>query len=539
MLKRFIRDRRANIAVLFALSLVPVIAVVGAAVDYSRWSGARQAAQAVLDSTAISTAPDSRDQSAMRLAEAALRERLSKITHAPVITDIDLFRVNPDHETVSIVDVSVRGHVPTTFMRFFGIAEMPLNLEARSRANQPHFEVSLVLDVTGSMRVRGRIEALREAARNAVDVLLPASTPPSDRMLINIVPYVTAVNIGRHRSNWLAGLDAPPHNHPRGTAIFNNRYIWTEDEVPEAYCRGSGVTWDSSLRTCHLGQRDIWSRPGPCPGVRIGGICYVADGWAGCVEERGRGVHELSDGTPAMAPFSPYYWPSWGGVGNPDAEEMHNSYLPVPIDETREMNALGPGGRGPNLGCPRNEIIDWTNDRDLLLATIEDLAPWGRSGTMGHAGMAWGWRTLSPQWAGMWGSTPAPRPYDPDEVEKIVIFMTDGINQFFSVLAPPDDSDYTALGSYSDNPGVDEVNDQGFLDGKKLELCSRMKGLGIEIFTIGFDLMHHTEGVQARRTLERCATSPRHFYDTDTASIQGAFDEIARIIRARQQRLTN
>ena len=42
MLRTFARDRRANIAVLFALSLVPVLAAVGAAVDYSRWSDARR-----------------------------------------------------------------------------------------------------------------------------------------------------------------------------------------------------------------------------------------------------------------------------------------------------------------------------------------------------------------------------------------------------------------------------------------------------------------------------------------------------------------
>jgi len=539
MLRTFARDRRANIAVLFALSLVPVLAAVGAAVDYSRWSDARRAAQAVLDSTAIAAAPDSRDQSAMRAAEAALLERLSRITHAPVITEIDLFRVNPEHETASIVDVSVRGHVPTTFMRFFGITEMPLLLEARSRANQPHFEVVLVLDVTGSMRFHGRLEALQDAAREAIDILLPESAAPSDRMLLNIVPYVTAVNIGRHRADWLAGLDAPPNNHPRGTAIFNNRYIWSEAEVPGEHCLGTGATWDAALRTCHLGRREIWNRPGPCPGVRVGGICYVADGWAGCVEERGRGVHELSDGTPAMMPFTPYYWPSWGGVGNPGAEPLYNSYLPVPVDETRETNATSNMGRGPNTGCPQNEITDWTNDRNHLLAAINDLVPWGRSGTMGHTGMAWGWRSLSPQWAGMWGGTPAPRPYDPDEVEKIVIFMTDGINQFFARDAPPGESDYTALGFYSDNPGVDIDNDQDFLDGRQQQLCSEMKGLGIEIFTIGFDLERFEKGIQARQMLERCASSPRHFYDTDTASIEGAFDEIARIIRARQQRLTH
>ena len=72
--------------------------------------------------------------------------------------------------------------------------------------------------------------------------------------------------------------------------------------------------------------------------------------------------------------------------------------------------------------------------------------------------------------------------------------MTDGINQFFARDAPPGESDYTALGFYSDNPGVDIDNDQDFLDGRQQQLCSEMKGLGIEIFTIGFDLERFREG---------------------------------------------
>ena len=96
---------------------------------------------------------------------------------------------------------------------------------------------------------------------------------------------------------------------------------------------------------------------------------------------------------------------------------------------------------------------------------------------MGHTGMAWGWRSPSPpNGPECGGGTPAPRPYDPDEVEKIVIFMTDGINQFFARDAPPGESDYTALGFYSDNPGVDIDNDQDFLDGRQQQLCKRDEG---------------------------------------------------------------
>ena len=41
------------------------------------------------------------------------------------------------------------------------------------------------------------------------------------------------------------------------------------------------------------------------------------------------------------------------------------------------------------------------------------MQPWHRGGTMANLGLAWGWRTLSPQWQGLWGGdTPDFLPYD-------------------------------------------------------------------------------------------------------------------------------
>ena len=48
-LRRFGPDERGNIAVIFAIVLVPVLSFVGAAIDYSRASRARTAMQGALD----------------------------------------------------------------------------------------------------------------------------------------------------------------------------------------------------------------------------------------------------------------------------------------------------------------------------------------------------------------------------------------------------------------------------------------------------------------------------------------------------------
>jgi Flp pilus assembly protein TadG len=54
----FIGANRGNVAVIFAITLVPVLGLIGAAIDYSRANGARSSMQAALDSTALMLSRD-------------------------------------------------------------------------------------------------------------------------------------------------------------------------------------------------------------------------------------------------------------------------------------------------------------------------------------------------------------------------------------------------------------------------------------------------------------------------------------------------
>src|SRR3982751_246302 len=55
---RFVADDKGNIAVIFAVALVPLLGFVGAAVDYTRANAARSSLQAALDSTALMVSKD-------------------------------------------------------------------------------------------------------------------------------------------------------------------------------------------------------------------------------------------------------------------------------------------------------------------------------------------------------------------------------------------------------------------------------------------------------------------------------------------------
>src|SRR5258708_32592861 len=56
--RRFVGANEANIAVTFAIALVPILGFIGAAVDYTRANSARSSMQAALDSTALMLSKD-------------------------------------------------------------------------------------------------------------------------------------------------------------------------------------------------------------------------------------------------------------------------------------------------------------------------------------------------------------------------------------------------------------------------------------------------------------------------------------------------
>ena len=55
-LRGFLKDRRGGVAPMFALAVIPVIGLIGAAVDYSRANSIKAGMQSALDATALAMA---------------------------------------------------------------------------------------------------------------------------------------------------------------------------------------------------------------------------------------------------------------------------------------------------------------------------------------------------------------------------------------------------------------------------------------------------------------------------------------------------
>ncbi|MCP2679153.1 VWA domain-containing protein [Maricaulaceae bacterium NA33B04] len=196
------RDTRANIAVSFALSFGVMATAAGGGLDYSRSVGLGTELQAALDSGVLAAASmtQTRDpESVMRsYVEAAIGDHPSLVDSLVIeVTSERGFNSREVSATASL-------NMPTTLLGLAGINSLTVHREAKALEKIRDIEISLVLDISGSMN-GSKIRALREAAQEFIDVVL-ADNP--GRTSVSLIPYNGGVRLPAEvTSNGL--IDAP------------------------------------------------------------------------------------------------------------------------------------------------------------------------------------------------------------------------------------------------------------------------------------------------------------------------------------------
>ncbi|MEA2873362.1 MAG: hypothetical protein QOH67_3338, partial [Hyphomicrobiales bacterium] len=202
MLARFFNDRRANVAPIFALAIIPVVGLTGMAVDYTRGNSMRAAVQAALDATALAMA-----RTAPNLTAAQLQQQSSDMFFAQFNRpDAKNVVVTATYSTTngSALTLAASGTIDTTFSRVMGMSELSVGSSSTIKWGNQRLRVALVLDTTGSMASAGKIDALKTATKNLIDQLKTAATTDGD-VYISIIPFSKDVNVGSSNRNatWL------------------------------------------------------------------------------------------------------------------------------------------------------------------------------------------------------------------------------------------------------------------------------------------------------------------------------------------------
>ena len=192
LLRRFFRAQRGNITIIFALTTIPVIGFVGAAVDYSRANSARTAMQSAIDATALMLSKDVATLTPAQMSTKANayfkalfnRSEVAGVTITPVYTTAGGTQVV----------VTGSGTVPTSFTKVMGFKELAINVSSTVKWGSSRLRVALVLDTTGSMADAGKITALKTATKNLLTQLQTAAQQNGD-VYVSIIPFSKDVNV--------------------------------------------------------------------------------------------------------------------------------------------------------------------------------------------------------------------------------------------------------------------------------------------------------------------------------------------------------
>lgn len=254
----------------------------------------------------------------------------------------------------------------------------------------------------------------------------------------------------------------------------------------------------------------------------ISGLNYqgVAS-WKGCVEAR-TGGNDITDAPPSVALFNAFFF----------APHSQDNNWPS-VDESVATNTTSNNGRGPNVGCGP-PITPLVASKTMVMSALDGMGPWHRGGTITSEGLAWGWRTLSPRWRGLWGgATPddLPKEYRTPLIDKVVVILTDGMNQLYRHTSRSSDSDYTAYGRLSAGrlgSTTSLTTARQTINSKTLQICSAMKAEGVIIYTITFEVDDSTAGTEGKNTFRNCATSPAQYFDNPVGTdLTTTFRQIA------------
>ncbi|MBI1206439.1 MAG: pilus assembly protein [Azospirillum sp.] len=190
-----LRSRRGNVAVMFALSAVPVLVLAGLAVDFGQAYTARARLASALDAAGLAVG-------SIQGSEAELQSRfqqffLANYAAGKIGTPYDIvLTVNGNQ-----INVSGKADVETSFLKLVGVDKLTVGSSGEVIRETKGLDLVMALDNTGSM-AGNKMTQLKTAATDLVNILF-GSGSTSETLLIGMVPFSDVVNIGTGQSAYV------------------------------------------------------------------------------------------------------------------------------------------------------------------------------------------------------------------------------------------------------------------------------------------------------------------------------------------------
>ncbi len=521
----FFQDRRGNVAIIFALVSVVLLAAIGGAVDFGRALSLRAKLQAAVDATALAANYQAEGLSSKIIQKTSL-ERFNAIYKAPAgyaaAPTVDVSK--------GVVTVTASVSMPLYFGAFIGQETLDVDVISEAVVGKTSFDVVLVLDNSGSMG-GSKIRTLKTASNDLVDTLFGINdiSDKKDRVKIGVVPFTSFVNIGadKESSLWMDREGLSP-------AHWKNFETDGRGEVDVA-AFDPGALYNSRPSRFSLYEQ-------------------VGTKWRGCVDARPM-PYDVNDDAPesqssratADRLFVPSFAPDEPDYNNDRGKRYYNDWLDDEGGDCPRTQLTGSdehivgqrrlckyrnqkknyGSRwtiGPNYWCKTQELTDLTTAKNTVKNAIDSMRADGHTNI--HQGVIWGWRVLSPQAPFTEGRVA--KEDEDEELKRIMIVMTDGANTYVG-RNTHNDTDYHAYGYGSEErlgAGVDKSYEiERKMDERTALSCANAKKDGeVDIYTVAFQI-YDTSTI---KMMEECATRPTMAFDArSNADLSAAFKRIA------------
>jgi Flp pilus assembly protein TadG len=553
-LARFGRARKGAIALIFALALIPLILLIGFAVDFRTLQTSRAELQNGLDSAMLAAARTY--QTNGTLSETARQAAATTAANAMFNANMSQASARMHNLGLTLVFASTKDGVtgtasavaPLAFGPLAGVSQATLGANSQVVWGQKNLWVSLVLDNTGSMcqsdsnpnagspcpspASDSKIAYLKTASSQLIDILKGASSSDGD-VQVSLVPFSRAVhpNFGSGSSllNWTDWEAAPPSSMPGSSVGPGSNCPYGANTSPFGYtCQGTstngsankpGTVPDSGLicpskdngkynsgrlnryyNGCYNSVPSSTTTTKTCITPKNGSESCTTTSASGTYTGTTAATCTTKNGTQTCisktgAPYS-HTWvinshSTWDGC-TMDRTKSNDVQNTLPVDSDSRFPAENSTSCLDSVVAPLT--YDWQSLKDAVTAMQAN------GSTNQTIGLDWGWLSMTP-------GGPTGAPTMPVNTTRFIILLSDGLN---------------TQNRWDGNGSTQSTQ----VDARMALACSNAKTDGITIYTVFVDLGDGNSDV-----LKQCASDSSKYYALSSGSqISTAFQDIGQKI---------